>query len=229
MGTAVRMLRGCGASGKPNAMIAIIDYRMGNVGSIANMLLHLGVEARITADPKELAAARGLILPGVGAFDRGMQNLTEAGLDRVLTEIVGGGKPLLGICLGMQLLGRRSEEGERPGLGWLAAESRRFRLDDQGLRVPHMRWNTIAPTGESALCRGIDGQSRFYFVHSYHVVCDDPRDVICETEYGVRFNACVQRGNLYGVQFHPEKSHRFGKQLLRNFVALCDAQGSRAA
>ena len=200
-------------------MITIVNYQMGNVGSIKNMLKKVGVESEISGDPEVLSKASKLILPGVGAFDTGMRHLQDSGLIGVLNELVLEKKvPVLGICLGMQLLTRKSEEGVLPGLGWIAADTVKFRLDD--LRVPHMGWNTLHPSSSAALFQGYSEEPRYYFVHSYHVVCDDPQDAAGTTQYGLPFTSAVQKGNVMGAQFHPEKSHKFGMQLFRNFVAL---------
>lgn len=204
-------------------MIVIIDYGMGNIGSIQNMLAWIGAEACISADPQVIRRADKLILPGVGAFDNGMRRLNELGFVSLLQEqAIERGKPLLGICLGMQLLGQGSEEGSLPGLGWLAAESVRFRFEvtQSALKVPHMGWNTVEPVTESPLFAEITSP-RFYFVHSYHVTCQRQEDVLARASYGFPFVAAVRRQNIYGVQFHPEKSHKFGMALLRNFAERC--------
>lgn len=203
-------------------MIVIVDYGMGNLGSILNMLKKAGAEAVIGATPDSIAAADKLILPGVGAFDAGMRNLQERGLREVLEQkVVQERTPLLGICLGMQLLSRRSEEGNLPGLGWLAADTVRFRFaEDSPLKIPHMGWNEPRPRGAATLFAPLAQDARFYFVHSYHVVCDDPGDVAAVADYGGEVVAAVESGNIFGVQFHPEKSHRFGLQLLQTFAEL---------
>lgn len=204
-------------------MIAIIDYGVGNLGSIGNMLKKLGVPAIITADAAVIADASKLILPGVGAFDYGMQKLHDSGLIPVITEKTQQQKtPFLGICLGMQLMTRRSEEGQLPGLGWFAADTRRFdatRLKP-GEKIPHMGWAEVNITQPHALPENLGEAPRFYFVHSYHVVCDHAADAILTAHYGYEFVAGFARGHIMGVQFHPEKSHRFGMQLLQNFSRL---------
>lgn len=204
-------------------MIAIVDYGMGNVGSIRNMLIRIGAEAVVTSDPGALAAAERLILPGVGSFDRAVESLERLGLTEVLHDLVlQRGRLVLGICLGMQLLGRGSEEGGRPGLGWIAANTVRFRFEGEhaGLKVPHMGWNTLVPSRPSALLGDLGPAPRFYFVHSYHVRCDREEDVLATANYGFPFHAAVGRGNILGTQFHPEKSHRFGLRVLKNFVEM---------
>lgn len=203
-------------------MIVIVDYGMGNLGSILNMLRRVDAPAVISGDPAQILGATKLILPGVGAFDQGMSNLRRLGLAELVTrKALEQSTPLLGICLGMQLLGRASEEGSEPGLGLIDARSIRFRRDaDPGLKIPHMGWNTVAQRKPSALFEAMHPEPRFYFVHSYHVVCASPGDVLAVASYGGEFVAAVERANIYGMQFHPEKSHKFGMKLLQNFAAL---------
>lgn len=201
-------------------MIVIIDYGMGNLGSIQNMLKKIGAKAIISSKIADIEKADKLILPGVGAFDNGMTNLDKLGLISILNEIIFNKKiPLLGICLGMQLLTKRSEEGILSGLGWLDAEVVRFKFDSLtcSLKIPHMGWNTVELVKDSHLFNGLY-PSRFYFVHSYHVVCNDRLDVLAETCYGYNFVSAVQKDNILGVQFHPEKSHKFGMELFKNFA-----------
>ena len=203
-------------------MIVIIDYGMGNLGSILNMLKRVGVkDAKVSSDPKEIEQAEKLILPGVGAFDTGMQRLRETGLIGLLNEKVLKAKtPTLGVCLGMQLLTKISEEGELPGLGWLDAETIRFRFDQKktGLKIPHMGWNTVQIQREGTLFKDMYVEPRFYFVHSFHVVSHNPQDVLATTEYGYDFASVLQQGHIMAAQFHPEKSHKFGMKLYKNFV-----------
>ena len=201
----------------------IIDYKMGNMGSILNMLKRIGVQAIVSSLPEDILRADKLILPGVGAFDNGMVNLKESGLLSVLSKKVLAKKtPILGICLGMQLLTRRSAEGRLEGLGWIGADTVRFKFDreESTLKIPHMGWNTVMFKPGSILSSGLESEARFYFVHSYHVVCDREEDVVGTTSHGYEFVSAVQKNNIYGVQFHPEKSHKFGLQLLKNFVEL---------
>jgi imidazole glycerol-phosphate synthase subunit HisH len=202
-------------------MIVIIDYQMGNLGSILNMLKKIGTDAVISSKVCDIDRAEKLILPGVGAFDNGMKNLKEAGLLGILNEkVIVQKAPILGVCLGMQLLTKRSEEGILPGLGWLDAETVRFRFPSGiiGMRVPHMGWNTIQTERSSPLVSDLDQESRFYFVHSYHLICNQKEDSLALTPYGYDFTSIVQRENVYGTQFHPEKSHRYGMKVLCNFA-----------
>jgi len=201
-------------------MIVIVDYGMGNLGSVANIIRKVGGKAAISQGDDDLRRADKLILPGVGSFDNGMDNLRRRGYEEVLTETVRSGTPLLGICLGMQLLSRRSEEGAAPGLGWIDADTRRFRFDADAaaLRVPHMGWNTIRVTRPHPLFPDPDAAKRFYFVHSYHVCCDRDENVLATTRHGCEFTSAVVSDNIVGVQFHPEKSHRYGMELMKHFV-----------
>jgi len=202
-------------------VIAIVDYGLGNPASVRNMLRKAGHQAEVTADHAAIRAASRLILPGVGAFDHGMQNLGDRGLVDVLNEAVLVRRvPMLGICLGLQLMSRRSEEGVLPGLGWFAADTIRFRFqpDADALRIPHMGWNTVAKTSDTFLSTNLAADARFYFVHSYHVRCDNPAEVALTAPYGGEVVAAAVKGNIAGTQFHPEKSHKFGLALLRSFV-----------
>lgn len=199
-------------------MIVVLDFGMGNIASILNMLRKVGTNAKASSDVRVIEDASHLVLPGVGAFDAGMDSLEKRGILPVLNDkVVKQRTPTLGICLGMQLLGRGSEEGHAPGLGWIEAQSVRF-APREHIRIPHMGWNTVRIVNESPLLQGMGEASRFYFVHSYHMVCDRREDVLTETTHGESFVSSLRSGNIYGVQFHPEKSHRFGMQLLRNFA-----------
>lgn len=201
-------------------MIVIVDYGMGNLGSIVNMFKKIGAKAMISGDPEVIATAPKLLLPGVGSFDRAMERIQEMNLKPVLDEqALVAKKPILGICLGMQLLTRGSEEGILPGLGWVAADTLRF-PNLHGLRIPHMGWNIVQPHTASPLTQKLPAESRFYFVHSYRVNVDREENSILKCQYGISFDAAVQQDNIFGAQFHPEKSHRFGMQLLRNFADL---------
>jgi len=202
-------------------MIVIVDYGMGNLGSILNMLKKIGSEAAISSRVEDIERAERLILPGVGAFDHGMERIGSLGLLPILNETVIIRKtPVLGICLGMQLLTKKSEEGRLPGLGWLDAETVRFKFSNGsgGIRIPHMGWNTIQAERPSPLLTELDQGSRFYFVHSYHLVCHQKEHCLAVTPYGYDFTSVIQKGNIYGTQFHPEKSHRYGMKVLENFI-----------
>jgi glutamine amidotransferase len=199
--------------------ITIVDYGMGNIGSLRNMFKRIGHATELASTPEDLRGATKILLPGVGAFDPAMERLAETGLgqavrDKALVERV----PTLGICLGMQLLGDGSEEGERPGLSLIPARARRF--PTSAGKVPHMGWNEVVPTSPSPLTAPLPPGSRFYFVHSYYMLAEEPADAILTCTYGVPFHAAIQRGNVYGAQFHPEKSHRFGMALLKAFAEL---------
>jgi glutamine amidotransferase len=202
-------------------MLVIIDYGVGNLASIVNMFKRVGVSAVVSGDPEKLRAATKLVLPGVGAFDPVMDKLRASGLmDELNRKVLDEGVPVLGMCVGMQMFGHGSEEGNLPGLGWLDATCQKFRQETPSLRVPHMGWNNVKRVKQSALTDTLPDDARFYFVHSFHMVCRDPSDVLLTTDYGGEFVAAVQRGNIFGTQFHPEKSHRFGMELYRRFASL---------
>lgn len=201
-------------------MIAIIDYGLGNLYSIWNMLKHLDIESVITSDRETIIRADRLILPGVGKFDEGMKNLEESGLDSIIKEQSIEGKPILGICLGMHLLGKASEEGDSRGLGLIDFRTVRFDFQsDKHLKIPHMGWERVV-LKDSPLTKGLCDGERYYFVHSYHAVCKDEDTVIAKCNYGYEFVAGVRNGNTYGLQFHPEKSHRYGMRILKNFSEI---------
>lgn len=203
--------------------MTIVDYGLGNVLAFANIYKRLNIDAAIARSPAELQRASKIILPGVGAYDHAMERLEESKMRPVLDELVQDKRiPFLGVCVGMQMLGRSSEEGKWPGLGWLSAEVKSFKSQPRfELPVPHIGWNDVevAPGG-SGLFVEMEAGAKFYFLHSYYLECDDPADVAAASTYGVRFSCAVRRGNVYGVQFHPEKSHEYGTQLLKNFAAL---------
>lgn len=202
--------------------ITVVDYGAGNIGSVLNMIRKAGGRAVSTGRPEDLAASSKIILPGVGSFDNAMSRLAALGFVEPLLNHARSGQPLFGICLGMQLLSDASGEGRLAGLGLVPGQVRRFQFDgaSKGLKVPHMGWNGVVPAKEHLLCRGLEHDARFYFVHSYFYETQDPADVLFSTEYGLEFASGVHRGNVMGVQFHPEKSHRFGMQLLKNFIEL---------
>jgi glutamine amidotransferase len=202
-------------------MIVIVDYGMGNLASILNLLRRIGVQAQISSCPQDIAKADKIILPGVGSFDAGMKNLRQSGLIPILeSKVLDRKTPILGICLGLQLLGQSSEEGRLPGLGWINADTVRFDFDrvSTGLKIPHMGWNTVCPIQSSKLFRNVNELQRFYFVHSYHVICQNPDDISAMVNHGKSITAAIERDNVMGVQFHPEKSHVFGMNLLRAFA-----------
>jgi imidazole glycerol-phosphate synthase subunit HisH len=204
-------------------MIVVVDYNVCNVSSVVNMGRRAGAEIVSSGDPQVVAQATKLILPGVGAFDRGMANLHSQGLiGPITTAALERRIPVLGLCLGFQLLTRSSEEGNHPGLGWLAAQTVRFRpdSDDHKVKVPHMGWNRVDAAKTDPLVESLPESPRFYFVHSYYVRCDDTADVLLWAHHGERFAAGVRRGNLWGMQFHPEKSHKYGLALIKSFAEL---------
>jgi glutamine amidotransferase len=204
-------------------LIAIIDYQLGNVKAFANIYKELGVPHRIASHPEQLVGATRVILPGVGAFDQAMTRLERSGMRTRLEELAQvESAPVLGVCVGMQILMKSSEEGAAQGLGWIEGDVAKFRPSPEvpDLQVPHMGWNEAIPRASTGLFAGLDHTSLFYFLHSYHVRVAADRDVLAESDYGARFVCAVGRGNIYGVQFHPEKSHHAGVQLLKNFAAL---------
>lgn len=202
-------------------MITVVDYGVGNIGAMLNMFDYLGIDAQASGDPCVLANADQLVLPGIGAFDKAMSTLRGRQLVEPLNDAVFGRYvPVLGVCLGMQLLARRSEEGDEPGLGWIDADVRRITVPAGSvLKVPHIGWMDIQPTRRSLLFDPALPTERFYFDHSYHMVCDRPEDVAAVIDYGSEMCCAVASGHITGVQFHPEKSHRFGMRLLRAFAS----------
>lgn len=204
-------------------MITIVDYGMGNLGSVANMFKKVGAQSEVTSDLAKIAKAKKILLPGVGAFDTAMNKINEGHFREVLDRKALEEKvPVLGICLGMQLLTRSSEEGTAKGLGWIDADTKRFSFENnQNLKVPHMGWNRVYEVNPSPLTKDLDGESRFYFVHSYYVQTDHEANVLMKTRYGLDFDSVITNGqNIFGAQFHPEKSHRYGMQLFKNFANL---------
>lgn len=203
-------------------MIYIINYGVGNLNSISNIIKKVGGESEIISDVSLLKQAKKIILPGVGAFDHAMKKLAEHGWTEELTDTVVNRKiPTLGICLGMQMLCKKSEEGVLPGLGWIDAEVKKFNFPEgTNLKVPHMGWNQVHVKKENPLIKNPEEEHRFYFVHSYHVVCNNDADILGTTNYGIEFTSSVSHDNIYGAQFHPEKSHRFGMELLKNFIDI---------
>lgn len=207
-------------------MVTIVDYGMGNLGSIQNMFSYIGVSSRITSDLKELADAEKILLPGVGAFDSAMERINSSGIKEVLDKKALEEKvPVLGICLGMQLLTKGSNEGELPGLGWIPAYTHKFEFKEK-MPVPHMGWNEVEISNSNPLSKeleyvSLDGEKpRFYFVHSFHVQVENQENSIMKTHYGLTFDSAIRKDNVLGCQFHPEKSHKFGMTLLKNFAEI---------
>jgi glutamine amidotransferase len=204
-------------------MIAIIDYGLGNIRAYANIYKKLDVPFLVTSKASELTKATKIIIPGVGAFDHAMDLLEKSGMRKILDELVLDRHfPVLGICVGMQILARSSEEGTLPGLGWIDGEVKKFDISTLKYRthLPHMGWNDVQPTTKTNLFQGIELGARFYFLHSYYFHCSQKEDIIAVTDYGGYFACAVNSKNIYGVQFHPEKSHHYGIQLLKNFANL---------
>lgn len=208
---------------KTDQQVVIVDYGMGNLHSVQKKLLRLHAQVSITADPEAIRNAGRLILPGVGHFGKAMENLQQLGLIDVLNEAVLTKKtPILGICLGMQLMTRRSEEGNVAGLGWLDAEVVHFKVQDSlKYKIPHMGWNQVSIAKESQLMKDIPANTEFYFVHSYHAQTSDRSIVLNETEYEYNFVSALEKDNIFGVQYHPEKSHDAGETLIKNFLMRC--------
>ena len=198
--------------------VSIISYGLGNLGSVANMLKRAGAEPVLVSTPHDVLASDRVLLPGIGAFDEGMSRLAALDLVSPLQEFAASGRPLFGVCLGMQLLLDGSDEGTSAGLGLIPGRSVRF-AEAEGLRVPHMGWNTVDPVHDDPLIDSLPDDSRFYFVHSFRVVPDRAGDELASTDYGGRFTSMVRSGNVMGAQFHPEKSHAFGMTILRNFAS----------
>ncbi|PJZ45501.1 imidazole glycerol phosphate synthase subunit HisH [Leptospira brenneri] len=208
-------------------MITIIDYGLGNIQSFQNLYKRLNIETKVANSFEDLTGATKLILPGVGAFDHAIELLEISGMKESIQDLVfNRNTPILGVCVGMQILANSSEEGNKPGLGWIPGRVKKFQfLANSGkLPMPHMGWNdVISSDTRSDLFQGLQGDSRFYFLHSYFYECENESDISAKTEYGVSFSCAIQRNNIYGVQFHPEKSHHYGERLLLNFALLPDA------
>jgi len=204
-------------------MITIIDYGLGNIKAFVNVYERLNISCKVAMNSNDLKDASKLILPGVGSFDHAMDRLLQSGMKETIEELVLNHKiPILGICVGMQILAKSSEEGNMPGLGWIDAVVKKFdtSLIPQQTHLPHMGWNSVSLTQKNDLLRGLEANSRFYFLHSYYFSCNNTQDIISESEYGMKFTCAVNCGNIYGVQFHPEKSHHNGITVLKNFGNL---------
>lgn len=202
-------------------MVVVIDYGVGNVGSICNMLRKIGASSVASCRPQDIESASHIVLPGVGLFDEAIKNLhTSNILPTIENRVLDRGVPLLGICVGMQLLTNGSEEGQLPGLGWIDANTVKFLPSSgtPGLKVPHMGWNTVDISKSALLFHNIEGEQKFYFLHSYYISCSDQEDILTTTTYGCNFVSSFEKDNIVGVQFHPEKSHKYGMSLLRNFI-----------
>ncbi len=203
-------------------MVTIVDYGLGNIQALVNIYTRLNIPVAVGNSPAKLEAAARLVLPGVGAFDWAMNRLNNSGLRQVLDELVlKQRKPVLGICVGMQMMAERSEEGVLPGLGWIPGQVIRFKPQQSGprLNLPHMGWNDVVPLDHSTVFKDLPAP-RYYFLHSYHIVAAERAHVLCEAEYGYKFTAAVRADNVFGAQFHPEKSHNWGVELLKNFARL---------
>ena len=201
-------------------MIGIIDYKMGNIGSIQNMLKRISVKSVISSKIEILNNCDKLILPGVGSFDQGMKNLKNHNFIRFLNDyVIKDKKPILGICLGMQLFADNSEEGDLSGLGWIKGNVKKFNLRKDSLKVPHMGWNNIE-CKNSKLFLNLPNEKRFYFVHSFFFECKNKENIISTTDYGINFASSINKQNIWGTQFHPEKSHICGMNLLKNYAKL---------
>jgi glutamine amidotransferase len=204
-------------------MITIVNYGLGNISAFANVYKRLNIPITVATQKVELQGATKIILPGVGAFDHAMTLLNKSGMREMLDELVlVKNIPVIGICVGMQILAKSSDEGVLSGLGWIDGEVKKFdsTLIMHKTRLPHMGWNTITPINSSNLLLGFNENSRFYFLHSYYFHCNDKRNEIATTQYGLNYSSAVQKENIFGVQFHPEKSHVNGIQLLNNFANL---------
>lgn len=203
-------------------MIGIINYGLGNINSIQNIIKHVGGQCRIISSISEIEDIEKIILPGVGSFDHGMKGLIEGNWIEPLNDLVLQKRiPVLGICLGMQLMCNSSEEGELPGLGWIDAEVRSLKFSEiLNLKIPHMGWNSIEVIKQNPLLKKEADEQRFYFVHSYHVVCNNTNNVLAITNYGQPISAAISHNNIFGVQFHPEKSHKYGFELFKKYISL---------
>jgi len=202
-------------------MIIIIDYGMGNLRSVQKAFERIGIPARISSEADEILNAEKLVLPGVGHFECGMKNLRTKGLFDLLNKVVLNNKiPIIGICLGMQLMTEFSEEGNCEGFGWIKARTQKFLFQNKELKIPHMGWNNLLIKNSDSIFKNITSDNFFYFVHSYYVTCENEVDILAETNYSNNFVSSLNKDNIYGCQFHPEKSHDNGLKILKNFANL---------
>ena len=204
-------------------MITLIDYGVGNIFAFQNVYKRLDIPTKIAKSAADLNDVEKLILPGVGSFDYAMNQLNNSGMREKLDELVLEKKvPVIGICVGMQMMGNRSDEGELDGLKWIDAEILKFdeRLIQQRTKLPHMGWNDVSPVEDHPLFIGLEKEAIFYFLHSFYFKCNNSNDIIANSEYGISFSSAVNHNNIYGIQFHPEKSHQYGEKLLHNFAKL---------
>ena len=204
-------------------MITLIDYGVGNIFAFQNVYKRLDIPTKIAKTQEDLDGAEKLILPGVGSFDYAMSQLNASGMRENLDELVLEKKvPVIGICVGMQMMGNRSDEGKLEGLSWIDSEILKFdeNLIQQRTKLPHMGWNDVTPINNHPLFKGLEKDAIFYFLHSFYFKCNNPTDSIAFSEYGISFSSAVNRDNVYGIQFHPEKSHQYGEKLLYNFANL---------
>jgi glutamine amidotransferase len=204
-------------------MITLIDYGVGNIFAFQNVYKRLDIPTKIAQTREQLMDAEKLILPGVGSFDYAMTQLNASGMREKLDELVLEQKiPVIGICVGMQMMGNRSDEGKLEGLKWIDSEILKFdeSLIQHRTKLPHMGWNDVTPINNHPLFNGLEKEAIFYFLHSFYFKCNNPLDIIGETDYGIKFSSAVNKDNIYGIQFHPEKSHQYGEKLLQNFAHL---------
>ena len=204
-------------------MITIVDYGLGNILAFANVYKKLNIPISVAKNASDLKVASKVILPGVGAFDHAIERLNQSGMRETLDEIVLHDRmPVLGICVGMQMLACSSEEGRLPGLGWIDGHVKKFDLSNltHSTRLPHMGWNDVTPVAGSGLFNGLESDARFYFLHSYFFECEQQESIVATCSYGMNFSCAVRSGNVYGAQFHPEKSHHYGALLLKNFADM---------
>lgn len=204
-------------------MITIVDYGLGNIKAFVNVYERLNIPIKIAKTKYDLNDASKIIIPGVGAFDYAMEQLNKSGMrDELENKVIRDKVPVIGICVGMQILAKSSEEGKLPGLGWVDGEVLKFDINNipYKTRLPHMGWNNINPIAENTLLNGFKNESRFYFLHSYYFVCNNQQDIISTTQYGIDFSSAINHNNIFGIQFHPEKSHSNGVSLLNNFAKL---------